>query len=184
MKFVKNFEILIDENRLQKRIEEMGAKITEDFFNKDLVLICILKGSFIFLSDLCRNIHLPMTVDFLGVSSYGARTETSGVVKITQDLAQPIVDKDVLIVEDIVDTGLTLNYILENFRTRLPRSVSICTLLYKPSNIVRKVHLDYVGFEIENKFVVGYGLDIAEKYRNLPYIGAFTEIPADLENLL
>ena len=174
-KVTKQLKVLISEEQLQARIRELGREITRAYRGKDLVLVGVLKGAFVFLSDLARQIDLPLQVDFLGLSSYGASTKSSGVVKITHDLTQPIEGKDVLVVEDIVDTGLTLSYLLENFRTRYPKSVSICTLLYKPSNIIKKIPLDYVGFEIENKFVIGYGLDIAEKYRNLPYIGYLTE---------
>ena len=168
-------KVLLPAEQIQERVQELGREITRDYQGKDLVLVGVLKGAFVFLSDLARTIGLPLQIDFLGLSSYGDSTRTSGVVKITHDLTQPIEGKDVLVVEDIVDTGLTLSYLLENFRTRYPRSVRICTLLYKPSNIVKKVPLDYVGFEIEDKFVIGYGLDIAEKYRNLPYIGYLTE---------
>ena len=171
---VENLKVLLTQDQIQARIQEMGREITRAYKGKDLVLVGVLKGAFVFLSDLARAIDLPLQVDFLGLSSYGDSTRTSGVVKITHDLTQPIEGKDVLVVEDIVDTGLTLSYLLKNFETRYPRSVKICTLLYKPANTIKQVPLDYVGFEIEDKFVIGYGSDIAEKYRNLPYIGYLT----------
>jgi hypoxanthine phosphoribosyltransferase len=135
------------------------------------VVVGVLKGAIFFLTDLVRRIDLPLSMDFLGLSSYGDATESSGVVRITQDLSRPIVDRDVLVVEDIVDTGLTLWFLRENLLARRPRSLRICTLLHKPSNTLREVPLDYVGFTIENRFVVGYGLDYEQRYRNLPYIG-------------
>ena len=128
-----------------------------------------------FLSDLCRHIDLPLSMDFLGLSSYGDHTESSGVVQITQDLTRPIGDRDVLVVEDIVDTGLTLSFLLETFRVRGPRSVRTATLLHKPARTIKPVPLDYVGFTIENRFVVGYGLDFEQLYRNLPFIGYLPE---------
>lgn len=170
MKIESEYKILIEAETLQKRIKELGEKITEDFRDKDLIVVGVLKGSFVFLSDLSKHIDVPCVIDFLGVSSYGIKTESSGVVKITSDLTYPIVEKDVLIVEDIVDTGLTMNYLLENLKTRMPRSIKICTLLHKPENTIKYVPLDYVGFTIENKFVFGYGLDLFDKYRNLPFI--------------
>lgn len=167
----RRMEVLLSEEQIQQRIRELGAQITKDYAGKDLTIVAVLKGSFLFVADLVRHIHLPMEIEFLGVSSYGERTHTSGVVKFTQDLSQPVNDKDVLFVEDIVDTGLTMKYLLDNFATRMPKSVKVCSLLYKPSNC--KVHVDihYLGFTIEDHFVIGYGLDLAEKYRNLPYIG-------------
>ena len=171
---VKELKVLLSEEKIHQRVNALGKEITHAYRGKDLVLVGVLKGAFVFLSDLTRAIDLPLQIDFLGLSSYGDSTKTSGVVKITHDLTQPIEGKDVLVVEDIVDTGLTLSYLLENFRTRHPKTVKICTLLYKPSNTIKKVPLDYVGFKIEDKFVIGYGLDIAEKYRNLPYIGYLT----------
>jgi len=171
MKGAERFETLIPEERIQARIRELGARITRDYPDGDLVVVGVLKGAILFLSDLIRHIDLPLSVDFMGLSSYGDATASSGVVRITQDLSRPIVDQHVLVVEDIVDTGLTLAFLRENFLARQPRSVRICTLLHKPSNTVKDVPLDYVGFTIENKFVVGYGLDFEQKYRNLPYIG-------------
>jgi hypoxanthine phosphoribosyltransferase len=153
------------------RVKELGAQITKDFESRNLVLVVVLKGSFLFAADLCRAIDLPLRVDFLGVRSYGEGTETSGVVQITQDLSRPIAGEDVIIVEDIVDTGLTIAHLMDLFRTRQPRSVQVCALLHKPARARVEVKIDYLGFTIEDKFVVGYGLDFAERYRNLPYIG-------------
>jgi hypoxanthine phosphoribosyltransferase len=157
--------------QIRERVSALGLQITRDYAGGDLVLVGVLKGSFLFLADLCRAIDLPMAIDFLGLQSYGDETTSSGVVQITSDLTRPIEGKDVLVVEDIVDTGLTMEYLLENLRLRHPRSVKVCSLLHKPERSVRAVTIDYVGFVIPNAFVVGYGLDYAQKYRNLPYIG-------------
>jgi hypoxanthine phosphoribosyltransferase len=156
---------------IQKRVSELGAQITKDYQDASLVIVCVLKGSFVFAADLARAIDLPLRIDFLGVRSYGEGTETSGVVQITQDLSRPIEHEDVLIVEDIVDTGLTIAHLMDLLRTRNPRSVKVCSLLHKPVRARVEVKVDYLGFTIEDKFVVGYGLDFAEKHRNLPYIG-------------
>jgi hypoxanthine phosphoribosyltransferase len=161
---------------LQARVRELGAEITRDYAGtEDLVVVPILKGSFLFASDLIRCIDLDLSVEFLGLRSYGAGTESSGVVQITYDLTQPVTGRDVLIVEDIVDTGLSMRYLLENLATRHPRSVKLCSLLHKPARSRVKIPIDYLGFTIEDRFVVGYGLDYAEKYRNLPYIGVLEE---------
>ncbi len=165
-------DVLYSEEALQERILELGKKIEEDYRDKDLHVICVLKGSFLFLADLVRAIrHDRLSVDFLGLSSYGNETKSSGVVRMTQDLTIPIEGKHVLIIEDIIDTGLTMHYLLENLRTRLPKSIEICTLLHKPANTEKPVDMKYIGFTIPNKFVIGYGLDYAECFRNLPYIG-------------
>jgi hypoxanthine phosphoribosyltransferase len=153
------------------RVRELGLQITHDFDGRSLVLICVLKGSIVFTADLMRAIALPLRVDFLGVRSYGEGTESSGVVQITQDLSRPIEGEDVLLVEDIVDTGLTVAHLMDLLRTRQPRSIMVCSLLHKPSRARIDVKVDYLGFTIDDRFVVGYGLDFAEKYRNLPYIG-------------
>jgi len=166
----ERFQVLIPEADLQARIRELGAQITRDYQGRDLVVVGVLKGAVLFLSDLVRHIDLPLSMDFLGLSSYGDATTSSGVVQITQDLSRPIVDRDVLVVEDIVDTGLTLSFLRETFVSRQPRSVRICTLLHKPSNTRKAVPLDYVGFTIDDRFVVGYGLDFEQRFRNLPYI--------------
>jgi hypoxanthine phosphoribosyltransferase len=164
-------EVLIDEASLAKRVREMGAQIADDYRGKDLVLVSILKGALPFLADLMRQVQIPLALDFLEVSSYGSGTETSGVVRILKDLAKSIEARDVLVVEDILDTGHTLNFVVEHLRSQRPASVRLCTLLDKPARRVVPVAIDYRGFEIPDKFVVGYGLDYAEKYRNLPFIG-------------
>ena len=163
---------MLSDQDIAKRVKELGATIAHDYKDKNLVLVCVLKGSFLFAADLCRAIDLHnVRIDFLGVRSYGEGTESSGVVQITQDLSKPIADEEVLIVEDIVDTGLTIAHLMDLFRTRQPRSVKVCALLHKPARAKVQVQIDYLGFTIEDKFVVGYGLDFAERYRNLPFIG-------------
>jgi hypoxanthine phosphoribosyltransferase len=162
---------MLSTEEIAARVKVLGEQITKEYKDKNLVLVVVLKGSFIFASDLCRAIDGPLRIDFLGVRSYGEGTETSGVVQITQDLSKPIAGEDVLIVEDIVDTGLTIAHLMDLFRTRNPRSVKVCALLHKPARSRVAVSIDYLGFTIEDKFVVGYGLDFGERYRNLPYIG-------------
>jgi len=157
--------------QIAARVRELGAEITRDYSGRTLVLVCVLKGSFVFAADLARHIDLPLRVDFLGVRSYGEGTESSGVVQITQDLSRPIEHEDVLLVEDIVDTGLTIAHLMDLLRTRAPASVKVCSLLHKPARSRVQVDVHYLGFTIEDRFVVGYGLDMAERYRNLPYIG-------------
>ncbi|MBL9021907.1 MAG: hypoxanthine phosphoribosyltransferase [Myxococcales bacterium] len=161
---------LISEEEIQKRVKELGRQLTEEYRGKHLVLVGVLKGSFVFLADLARAIDLPCRIEFLGVRSYGEGTTSSGVVQITQDLSRPIEGEDILLVEDIVDTGLTIAHLLDLFRTRHPNSIKVCALLHKPARTRIQVPVDYLGFTIEDKFVVGYGLDWAEKYRNLPTI--------------
>ncbi len=172
----KGLSKLIDEAALQARIAELGAKITTEYAGAlgpdgELVLVGILKGSFIFLADLARAIDLPVSVDFIGLSSYGDATTSSGVVQLTQDLSRPIEGKHVLVVEDIVDTGLTMKYLLANLQTRKPASLRLASLLEKPSRAKVKIQVDFLGFSIEDKFVVGYGLDFKGRYRNLPFVG-------------
>jgi len=165
-------EVLITEEELQARIAELGKAISADYQGRDLLAVCILRGAVIFLSDLIRQIAVPHEIDFMAVSSYGGTsTESSGVVRILMDLTTSIEGRDVLIVEDIVDTGLTLDYIIDNLKTRRPASLRTCALLNKHERRKVDVPLDYVGFDIPNKFVVGYGLDYDEKYRNLPFVG-------------
>jgi hypoxanthine phosphoribosyltransferase len=166
-----NLDTLIAEDKLQSRIRELGAQVTRDYAGRDLVLVGVLKGSFLFMADLCRAVDLPLAVDFIGLSSYADATETSGVVRITSDLTKPIEGKDVLVVEDIIDTGLTMKYLLENLETRHPRSVKVCALLHKPARQKTPIEIHYLGFTIPDAFVVGYGLDYAEKYRNVPFVG-------------
>ncbi len=162
---------LITEKQLETKIKQLGEKITADYTDKDLLVIGILKGSSIFMSDLIRKINLPISIDFMIVSSYGDSTETSGVVKILKDLDKNVENKHLLIVEDIIDTGLTLKYLHELLQSRKPASIRVCTLLDKPSKRKQNIKPDYVGFEVPDEFVVGYGVDYAEKYRNLPFIG-------------
>lgn len=162
---------LISAERIASRIDELGADIARDHPDGDLLLVGVLRGSFVFLADLARKIDRPVAVDFLGIASYGDATESSGVTRITNDLAGPIAGKDVLLVEDIVDTGLTISYLLDLLRDRGPKSVRVAALLHKPARMKRQVRIDYVGFTIPDEFVVGYGLDYAQQYRNLPYIG-------------
>jgi len=166
-------EVLISEERLAARIAELGAQISTDYAGKDLMLVGILKGCTLFLADLVRAITVPLSFDFVAVSSYGADTKSSGVVRILKDLDESVESKHVLVVEDIVDTGLTLrlSYLLENLRSRRAASVKVCTLLDKPSRRRVDVTVDYRGFQVEDQFVVGYGLDYQGRYRSLPYIG-------------
>jgi hypoxanthine phosphoribosyltransferase len=162
---------LLSESAIAERVKALGAQITADYAGKSLVLLCVLKGSFMFAADLARAIQLPLRIEFLGVRSYGDDTKSSGVVQITLDLTRPIAGDHVLLVEDIVDTGLTLTYLREQLMARAPASTKICALLHKPSRSVKPVEIDYLGFTVEDVFVVGYGLDYAERYRNLPYVG-------------
>ena len=168
-------EILISEEDVKKRIKELGEKISKDYENKDLVLIGILKGAVIFMSELSKNIDLPLAIDFMAVSSYGKSSISTGEVKIIKDLDESVLDKDILIVEDIIDTGYTLSYLTDNLEKRGARSVKIITLLDKIDRRCVDVPVDYIGFEIPDEFIVGYGLDYAEKYRNLPYVAALKE---------
>jgi hypoxanthine phosphoribosyltransferase len=167
----EQIQTMLSREVIDARVRELGAQITRELEGAAPVLVCVLKGSFVFTADLMRAIDLPLRVDFLGVRSYGEGTESSGVVQITQDLSRPIEHEDVLIVEDIVDTGLTIAHLMDLLRTRQPRSIRVCALLHKPARARVNVKIDYLGFTIEDKFVVGYGLDFAEKYRNLPFIG-------------
>ena len=163
--------VLIDEARLQARIAELGEQIAADYVDvEELLLICVLKGAFVFLADLSRALARPHAVDFMAISSYGAGTESSGEVRIVMDLKRPITNEHVLIVEDIIDSGHTLDYLRNQFLARNPASLKICTLLNKPSRREAEVPVDYIGFDIPDEFVVGYGLDFDELYRNLPYI--------------
>lgn len=162
---------LISAERLAARVSELAAQITREYEGRPLVLLCVLKGSFVFAADLARAIAMPVRIEFLGVRSYGDDTKSSGVVQITQDLTRPVDGDHVLLVEDIVDTGLTLSYLREQLRSRHPASVKVAALLHKPARMQREVAIDYLGFTIDDVFVVGYGLDYAEHYRNLPFLG-------------
>lgn len=171
----ERFEVFISQEEIARRVKELGEKITHDYWGKDLVLVCVLRGAILFMSDLSRSIDLPLSMDFLGLSSYGNETRSSGEVRVTQDLSNPIAGRDVLIVEDIVDTGLTLKFLINNLQARKPRSLKIATLLHKPSKTLESIDLEYVGFSIEDRFVVGYGLDYRQNFRNLPWIGFLKE---------
>jgi hypoxanthine phosphoribosyltransferase len=168
-------EILVSAEDLQRRVHELGAEISRDYAGRDLLLVCVLKGAVLFLSDLMRAIDVPCQVDFMAVASYGSATDSSGVVRILKDLDAPIAGREVLIVEDIVDSGLTLHYLLRSLGARDPASLEVCALLTKPGR--RKVDLPtrYVGFEIANRFAVGYGLDHDERYRNLAFVAALAD---------
>jgi hypoxanthine phosphoribosyltransferase len=167
----ESIRVLLSEEEVEKRIKELGEIISRDYAGKEVHLICVLKGGVFFTCELSKRITVPVSLDFMSVSSYGNDTKSSGVVKIIKDLDESIENKDVLVVEDIIDSGRTLRYLLENLERRNPRSLKLCTLLDKPSRRVTEVTVDYTGFEIPDEFVVGYGLDYGQKYRNLPYIG-------------
>jgi hypoxanthine phosphoribosyltransferase len=164
-------QVLLTSDQIQQKIAEVGAQLTQDYAGRDLLLVGVLKGAFVFMADLSRHIHLPLEFDFMAVSSYGAATQTSGVVRILKDLDHEVTGRNILVVEDIVDSGLTLSYLLKNLRTRRPASLEVCALLQKTG--VQRVPLDikYKLFEIPSVFVVGYGLDFAERFRNLPFVG-------------
>lgn len=164
-------EVLISEEQVDKKIQEIGDMISRDYAGKEVHLVCVLKGGTFFMCELAKRITVPVTLDFMSVSSYGGDTKSSGVVKIVKDLDEPLQGKDVLVVEDIVDSGRTLSYLLEMLRDRKPASLKLCTLLDKPDRRVIDVDVDYTAFQIPDKFVVGYGLDYDQRYRNLPYIG-------------
>ena len=164
-------EILIEQVPLQSRIAELGVEISQDYAGRDLLLVGVLKGAVFFMADLMRELTVPCEIDFMAISSYGAATDSSGVVRILKDLDINVADRDVLVVEDIIDSGLTLSYLMRNLRARNPASLEICALLTKPDRREIDVPVRYVGFDIPNRFVVGYGLDFAERYRNLPYVG-------------
>ena len=164
-------EVLIDQDSLQRRITELGEEISSDYAGRDLLLVGVLKGAVFFMADLMRALTVPCEIDFMAISSYGAATDSSGVVRILKDLDINIDGRDVLVVEDIIDSGLTLSYLMRNLEAREPASLEICALLTKPDRREIDVPVRYVGFEIPNKFVIGYGLDYAERYRNLPDIG-------------
>ncbi len=163
--------VLITEEEVAKRVNELGKKISEDYAGKQVHLICVLKGGVFFMCELAKRITIPVSMDFMSVSSYGDGTSSSGVVKIAKDLDETLEGKHVLVVEDIIDSGRTLSYLLQILEKRHPASMKLCTLLDKPDRRVNKVEVNYKGFEIPDEFVVGYGLDYAQKYRNLPYIG-------------
>jgi len=169
---------LIDAGTIAQRVADLGRAITDDYLGKDLVVVPVLKGSYVFAADLVRNIDLDVAIDFLGVRSYGHQQESSGVVQITTDLSHSIEGKHVILVEDIVDTGLTVAYLHENLATRQPASLKVASLLHKPSRTRVPVRIDYLGFTVDDVFIVGYGLDYAQKFRNLPYLAVVTDAGA------
>jgi hypoxanthine phosphoribosyltransferase len=168
-------ETLVAREDLQSRIAELGAEISRDYAGKELILVGVLKGAVLFLADLMRHIDVPCEIDFMAVSSYGSQTDSSGVVRILKDLDAPIKDRDVLIVEDIIDSGLTLQYLMRNLNAREPASLRACALLTKPERLRVDLSPAYIGFEIPNRFAIGYGLDHAQKYRNLDFVAALAE---------
>lgn len=167
----ERISVLLSEEEVDKRIQEIGKEITKEYEGKNIHLICVLKGGVFFMCELAKRIEVPVSMDFMAISSYGDDTESSGIIRIVKDLDQSITGKDVLVVEDIVDSGRTLSYLLEMLKDRKPNSLKLCTLLDKPDRRITDVKVDYTGFKIPDEFVVGYGLDYAQKYRNLPYIG-------------
>ena len=170
-KLSKDPKVLIPEVKIQQRVRELAQEINADYGEQEITAICTLKGSFVFFSDVIRHLDMPMTCEFLGLSSYGNEKVSSGEVKVTLDINEPLEGKHVLVFEDIVDTGLTLQYILQSIAARKPASLKVCSLLSKPSKLRTQVEVDYVGFAIDDEFVIGYGVDYAERYRGLPYIG-------------
>jgi len=176
-------EILIDKETLAARVAELGVEVSSDYQGRDLLLIGVLKGAVFFMADLMRHLTVPCEVDFMAISSYGDSTDSSGIVRILKDLDINIEGRDVLVVEDIIDSGLTLSYLMRNLESREPASLEVCALLTKPARREIDVPVRYVGFEIPNRFVVGYGLDFAERYRNLPYVAVLSQelIPAGLQ---
>jgi hypoxanthine phosphoribosyltransferase len=168
-------ETLVSSEDLQRRIRELGAEISADYEGRDLVMVGVLKGAVLFLADLMRHLTVPCEIDFMAVSSYGSETDSSGVVRILKDLDAPIEGRDVLIVEDIIDSGLTLHYLMKNLRARNPNTLEVCALLTKPERRRVDLPMRYVGFEIPNRFAIGYGLDHAQRYRNLAYVAALND---------
>jgi len=168
-------EVLVGAEELQRRVAELGAEISRDYEGRDLVLVGVLRGAVLFLADLMRALEIPCEIDFMAVSSYGSATDSSGVVRIHKDLDSSIEGRDVVIVEDIIDSGLTLQYLLRNLRARDPRSLEVCSLLTKPERRRVELPIKYVGFEIPNRFAIGYGLDYAQRYRNLGYVAALAD---------
>ena len=164
-------EVLISEEDISARVAELGGSIAADYEGRSPLLACILRGAVVFHADLIRQVSLPLTIDFISVSSYGSATKSSGEVRFIKDLESSIQGEDIILVEDIVDTGLTVTYLLEHLRARQPRSLRLCSLLSKPSRRKVEIDVDYLGFEIEDRFAVGYGLDLDQQYRNLPYVG-------------
>ncbi len=172
----EQIRVMLSEEEVDAKIAELGKKISEDYAGEEVHLICVLKGGVFFTCELAKRITVPVSLDFMSVSSYGNDTKSSGVVKIVKDLDEPIEGKNVLVVEDIIDSGRTLSYLLQNLKSRNPKSLKLCTMLDKPDRRVVEVNVDYEGFIIPDEFVIGYGLDYAQKYRNLPYIGVVEQV--------
>ena len=170
----EQISVMISEEQVEQLISQMAAQISEDYRGKEVHLVCILKGSIFFTCELAKRLDIPVTIDFMSVSSYGAGTSSSGVVRLVKDLDEPLEGRHVIVIEDIVDSGRTLSYLLGNLQRRSPASLRLCTLLDKPDRRVTDVKVDYTGFEIPDEFVVGFGLDLDQRYRNLPYIGKIT----------
>jgi hypoxanthine phosphoribosyltransferase len=168
-------DVLISQGDLRARVAELGAEVSRDYEGRNLFMVGVLKGAVLFIADLMRELEVPCEIDFMAVSSYGSETDSSGVVRIMKDLDAPIEDRDVLLVEDIIDSGLTLHYLLKNLRARNPRSLEVCALLTKPERRRVDLPIRYVGFEIPNRFAIGYGLDHDQRHRNLPYVAALKE---------
>ncbi|HAE61591.1 MAG TPA: hypoxanthine phosphoribosyltransferase [Eubacteriaceae bacterium] len=168
-------DVLIDEKTLKKRVSELGKELAEEYKDKNPLVICVLKGSVLFMSDLVQSMDIPLEIDFMAISSYGSGTRSSGEVRILKDLDKSVEGRDLLIIEDIVDSGLTLSYLIRIFKDRNTNSIKVCSLLDKPERRTSEVEIDYVGFVVPDEFVVGYGLDFAERYRNLPFIGVLKE---------
>ncbi len=168
-------DVLIDEKTLKKRVSELGKELAEEYKGKNPLVICVLKGSVLFMSDLVQSMDIPLEIDFMAISSYGNGTRSSGEVRILKDLDKSVEGRDLLIIEDIVDSGLTLSYLIKIFKDRNTNSIKVCSLLDKPERRISEVEIDFVGFAVPDEFVVGYGLDFAEKYRNLPFIGVLKE---------
>jgi len=168
-------KILITESEIRDKVKLIGAKISRDYAGKELVMVSVLRGGLVFLADLLRAVTIPVTIDFMAVSSYGSYTESSGVVQLIKDLGEPILGKNVLLVEDIIDTGLTLNYLIQSLKAKQPLTLEVCTLLNKSVRRIVDMELAYKGFDIPDMFVVGYGLDYKQKYRNLPFVGVLKE---------
>lgn len=173
---MSTIEEFISEEKIKEKVQELAQQITNDYKGKELVVVCVLNGSFMFCADLIRELNLPVTMEFISVSSYGNEMKSSGKVKIQLDLKNDIKNKDVLLVEDIVDTGLTMTQLIEHLKTKSPRSLKLASLLFKPAKLEHKITIDYLAFEISDKFVVGYGLDLAGRYRELPYIGIYKDV--------
>ena len=167
----EKIRVMLSEEEVNRRIQEIGDQISKDYAGEEVHLICVLRGSVFFTCELAKRITIPVSIDFMSASSYGSNTISSGVIKIVKDLEDPLIGKNVIVIEDIIDTGRTLSHLLKIFQERNPKSLRLCTLLDKPDRRVADVDVDYTGFQIPDEFVVGYGLDYAQKYRNLPYIG-------------